>query len=470
MAKPCGGEAVWGTLTDSLNPAATREFIRMTYERYRETDGDMFGTAITAVFTDEPKYFGQMPYTGGMFEAFEQEFGYDLKPRLWHLFSNTMNETSALTRLHYRQWLGQRFREAWLKPVSDWCHQHGLALVGHISPEDDPVEQNALLTNLLPCFHHFDLPGIDLIIPAVGDANHPLLNIGVVCAASAAQQQNKPGVMSESLGCSGHNVDVATHATRILRWQLMMGVTSHVIHGAFNSVEGHRLNDAPPDWGPDSVHWPELTILGKELAGIQPLIEDARQIAPVAILWPIRSFAAKPFEGQSSNDPMRDQLVDLVHQCLEHQVGIHMIDEDDLIQATLQDGQVCLGRARYSHILIPSCIVLAEQTIAALLTVRDAGVTVLRTDKGPRWRQTPVALTPAKLDTCPSLSVPTLIAGLPRLVKIAPESGAIRCTVWVKESRKTVLLMNLAAEDHPVTVDGNALCLPAGRLHVIQDG
>jgi len=95
-----------------------------------------------------------------------------------------------------------------------------------------------------PC-PFFELPGLDLIIPAVGDARPPLIDIGVLWAVSAAQQLGKPGVMSESLACSGLDFTV-DEAGRILRWQLLMGVTTPVVHCAFNSMEGPRRIEAPP--------------------------------------------------------------------------------------------------------------------------------------------------------------------------------------------------------------------------------
>src|SRR6185369_5482810 len=131
-------------------------------------------------------------------------------------------------------------------PVSQWCQQHGIQLVGHISPEDDPSEQSARIGNLFPTLKHFSMPGHDLIIPAVGDAKHPLINIGVTTTASARQQLGKNDVMAEILGASGLDLTGA-EAAKILGWQVMSGVTIPVIHAAFSTTLGLRLLDAPPD-------------------------------------------------------------------------------------------------------------------------------------------------------------------------------------------------------------------------------
>ena len=151
-----------------------------------------------------------------MFPAFKRQFGYDLSPRLWQLFSKTTDEQSMLTRLHYCQWCGQRLRSAWFAPISRWCQSHHLAMVGHVSPEDDPIEQVQCVDDLFPIFPYFTVPGFDLIIPAVGDHNNPLINIGPLSATSASQQLDRPGVFNLALGCSGLKF-TAEEAGRILR-------------------------------------------------------------------------------------------------------------------------------------------------------------------------------------------------------------------------------------------------------------
>ncbi len=170
----------WPDEPDRLNPEVTRLFLQQTHERYAAVLGDRFGRQVKAIFSDEPKYDGSFPWTRDMFRAFREQFGYDLPPRLWQLFAPTTDPQSMLTRLDYRQWCGERFCSAWAEPVGRWCREHRLALVGHISPEDDPVEQVQCVSNLLPVFPHFALPGFDLIIPAVGDHDHPLINLGVL--------------------------------------------------------------------------------------------------------------------------------------------------------------------------------------------------------------------------------------------------------------------------------------------------
>lgn len=42
------------TYADTMNKAATERFIGLTHEKYFEAFGELFGTAIKGIFTDEP--------------------------------------------------------------------------------------------------------------------------------------------------------------------------------------------------------------------------------------------------------------------------------------------------------------------------------------------------------------------------------------------------------------------------------
>ncbi len=457
--------SVWGTLADTLNPHATECFIRMTHERYRAAVGNMFGKEITAMFTDEPKYFGQYPWTPGMFEDFTIRYGYDLRPRLVDLFSDAQSGRALMTRLHYREWCGQRFKDAWLKPVSQWCAENDLRLVGHMSPEDDPVNQATSLSNEFPLMRHFSMPGLDLIIPAVGDARHPVINIGPIAATSVAQQECSPGVMSEMLACSGPEFPPAK-AAQIVMWQTVMGVTTPVIHGIFSSTEGHRAIDAPPDFGPESRYWETLKGLSRSLEPFQKIMCNAKQIAPVAILWPIRSFQLNvPQWQEEQGGGMRGDLANLLLACLERQIGVHFIDEAILWESDIEEGIVRRGRAEYSHLVIPSSRVLHERTVDKLLEARDAGIEVQTAGTPPGYIQTDSDLLPVVDWPFPVKSIEDVSATLPRLVTIQGSQAAnVRCSSWEKDGGIHSILMNIGNDECEINIEGRAVTLPAGVL------
>lgn len=457
--------SAWGPYSDfidSLNPEATKLFLACTHERYQQTVGDLFGDTIEAIFTDEPKFFDPNPWTPGLFEEFQRDMGYDIRPHLHYLFTDHATPRAVITRLHYRYYVAERFLNAWLRPVGAWCREHNLKLVGHISPEDDMVEQAMCVGNLLPCMKEFDLPGIDIIIPALGDARHPLLSIGVTCATSIAQQQNKAGVMTETgHGCHSHS---AAEVGKILLWQQMMGVTATILHCAFLSTRGPREYERP-DFGPlDAKLWPGMHAERRKLAEVQTVTHNARQLAPVALVWPVRSFNTVRQESQADRTGgLRVAFTTLLADCLDRQVGTHVIDEDDLAALTVEDGVARLGRARYTHLLIPSCAVLKQETLDTLKALRALGITVQLAGTTPILAQTADTVVPADLSWCP----PADLDALPRLAQIDGDATDIRCTAWEQGGTVTRLLMNLGTAPATVRVDGAAMVLEAGVVYTV---
>lgn len=460
-------EGRWDLLHDTLNPAVTRRFIELTHERYRQAVGEMFGKEIRAIFTDEPKFFGLIPWTPGLCESFLARYGYDLRPRLDHLFSDPLTDEARRTRIDYRAWCGKRFEDAWLKPVGDWCRRNRLELVGHISPEDDLVQQADCIGNLFPLFKHFGLCGTDLIIPAVGDRRHPIISVGIVSAASAAAQLDKPGVMSETLACSGLDF-TAAQAGPILLWQTVMGLTTPVVHYAQTSTKGLRLYDAPPDFGPDSPRWAGMQKVARDVARVQDVVHGARQVAPVAILWPIRSFLAQKIDWQNDATGMRRDFNLLLARCLDRQVGVHILDEEVLWRAVRKGSSITIGRARYSHILVPSCSVLHERTISRLQALLKAGLTVTLTGQTPSSVHSDNGLAPLNMDWCPRADAETAVASLPRLIDAKGDTTDIRCTAWEKDGKVTRLLMNLRPRACKLKLAARALNLAPGKVLILS--
>ncbi|NQU11676.1 hypothetical protein HQ590_12855 [bacterium] len=474
VARPTARDDAFGAVIDSLNPAGTQAFLACTYDRYAAVLGDRLGRVVPAIFTDEPKFAGGTPWTPGLFEGFGDQYGYDLRPRLDHLFEPGAGPVALATRLHYREWCGRRFREAWLKPVRAWCDRHRLSLVGHISPEEDLVSQALCVGNLADTFDYFALPGIDVIIPAVGDRRHPILNIGWLAAVSAAQQLNRPTALSETLGCSGLSCDPRL-AGKILAWQTVSGIGSIVVHGANASSLGMREHEAPPDFGPDSPRWPGMIDVQRGLTPLLELVRNATQQAPVGLLWPIRSFLAESLGWQFEDAGRRKDLNDVVLACLEAQVGIQALDERHLQAAQLDNNTLRIGRAAYRQIVIPPALVLRKETLAKLTELRRNGFPVHALGTAPAWMDNGHELTPladGPWETVTDATPATWCSRhLPKLLPLqAPRPADLRASRWTKDGREWALVMNLGTEPQRVDIDATIAELEPGELVALAGG
>jgi hypothetical protein len=199
-------------------------------------------------------------------------------------------------------------------------------------------------------------------------------------------------------------------------------------------------------------------------------VREATQLAPVAIVWPIRSFAALPPSSFTADAPLRNELAGLVRLCLDYQVGLHLIDEADVWRSAIENRQVVLGKAKYSHVLLPSTLVLHARTLVKLREASAAGVTVLRLGQAPKWQQTETRLEPARLDWCLAAEPGEAVKRLPRLVELGPDGADLRCTAWQHAGKATRFLMNLREKPAPVTVDRKSFVLAPGELRVLGQG
>jgi len=250
---------------------------------------------------------------------------------------------------------------------------------------------------------------------------------------------------------------------RVFRWQTMFGLTTPVANCAALSVRGPR-GGVPTVFSPDNYRWPALADVRKRITEIQTYIRGARQIAPVALLWPIRSFYLKKMAFPDPANPLRVDFVSLLEACLDHQVGTHIIDEAAVWELQMHGNEAVLGNARYTHLLVPSCIVLHADTIAALQRLQQQGITVIFAGRMPDWIEEPMALAPADIDWCPRLSPQEAVAQLPRLLPLQESAAEIRCTAWEsQEGHITRLLMNI----RQTRWEDGACILEPGQLIVI---
>src|ERR1022692_2829747 len=81
------------SLIDYLDPEATRAFLKITHETYRQAVGDQFGKIVLGFFGDEPDYsIAGSPWTPKLLEEFQTRKGYDLKPYIPQFFTGKMTD------------------------------------------------------------------------------------------------------------------------------------------------------------------------------------------------------------------------------------------------------------------------------------------------------------------------------------------------------------------------------------------
>lgn len=195
---------------DLMNARATKLFLTLVHERYRRELGDEFGRTIGGIFTDEPRFFGELgsdavPWSPCLPEHYRNRYGSDVEeiyPLLFQLPEVTAEAEAA--RRRYLEAYATLTAESYYGVISGWCRRHGLPFEGHMNNEDLHSLHAASLGDFLRCADRFDVPGVDAIWrqihPESGNGNYAKL------ASSSAIRNHRKEALSESFNVYGNGV------------------------------------------------------------------------------------------------------------------------------------------------------------------------------------------------------------------------------------------------------------------------
>lgn len=374
----------WGGIPDLLNRDSFPLYKSLTFDRYEAVVGQHYGRTIPGMFTDEAKPGSSMPYTREMFASFEDTYGYDLRGRVYQLFGPPLGEEYEKTRVDYRRWVAERFLDVFVKPYARYCKQQGLLLVGHFSPEDDPIAESHCLGSVMPIMKQMGCPGTDVIVPYVGDRRAATLNLGSFRAGSLRSQTSQPYATSETLALSGWDV-TSKECRRILAWQKVLGIDRYFIHGFYDSNEGIQNYECPPDYGPYSAIFQGMGAINDWLRRLEPVLDGANDTCDTALLNSVVSFWTwSPDYASARHKRLRRSLWKTLLACLRSHVGVQSVDEDDLAKARVVKGRLRIGRRSYARVLVPAIDFMGEAALQTLRAAVSAGVDVVWFGGGPK--------------------------------------------------------------------------------------
>ena len=383
VREPCGVEGSWGSLPDCLHPDTFPVFRQLSLDPYKKWVGTDFGKTIPGIFTDEAKPHGFWPVTTGMFETFRKECGFDLMPRVHQLFGEPLSRQYVETRLALRGWIATRFIEVFLNPYRRWCEANRLCLVGHMSPEDDPVAEVGCLGSVMPLMKLLHCPGTDLIAPFVGSRQAPAVNLGSLRAGSLRAQTGAPAATAETFGLFDWDT-TTTKCRQVAAWHKVLGIDRFFPHGFFQSLEGVVAHEAPPDYGPNTPLFAGTSELNQWAIGMEEILDGAKDSAGIAVLNSLASYwDLAPGMDSSPHEGLRHALWQTLLSCLRTQVGIHMADEADVADARVSPGWLHLGACRYHTLLIPAMTRIPQGAFERITKAARAGVKVVWFGKGP---------------------------------------------------------------------------------------
>ena len=382
------------TYIDTLDKESMAEFIRVTYEAYKDAVGEDFGGSVPAIFTDEPQFQRKetlafansqqdvrLPWTTTAAESFESRYGYSLLEKLPELFWNLSDNAPSQARYHYHDHICQLFTEAFADQCGEWCEKNGLDLTGHMLLEGSLGAQTSAVGEAMRAYRGFGIPGIDMLCDAIELSTAKQTQ-------SAVHQYGREGMMSELYGVTGWEFDFRGHKFQG-DWQAALGVTVRVPHLSWVSMKGSAKRDYPASIHYQSCWYHKYPYVEDHFARVNTALTRGVPDVKVAMIHPIESYWLNygPSENTASvRNTLEENFQNIIRYLLRGTIDFDFISESLLpeLYNGVENGKLGVGKMSYSAVVVPPLETLRKTTIDALTAFVKAGGKVIFTGACPR--------------------------------------------------------------------------------------
>lgn len=429
---------------DLMRPEVAEKFIETTYEAYAERFGDSFGSAVPAVFTDEPAVAGSAVYTaspdslpfGYWFAAqFRKRNGYRLEEHLPCLFFDAYGKGISVEPTKVRFDYYETVRELWannfVRTIGEWCKRRGIAYTGHFMEHHWPSPSGMASPAVMSLYEFMEWPAIDCLMARMlaDDARHPLM-LTVLEAASVANQLGKPRVLCESFGASGWDSGFADYR-RIGDWLAVHGVNFLTPHLTAGSIVGARKRDHPQSFDWRQSWWPELAELNAYFGRLSYALSQGAARNRLLVLHPTTTAFLYPPGAEAGsvetpdNPPIRPDfrgylamLQHLADALWDFDLGDEfLLERHGGTEAGADGAKLRMGLARYDVAVVPEGMANMRGSTIRLLErlLTSGGRVAVVGEPGP---YVDGAFDPAAYER---------LLGLPGIVRIASGEGVSGC-------------------------------------------
>lgn len=383
------------TYIDTMNKSAIDEFIKVTYEVYKDNVGMYFGDTIPAVFTDEPQVTHKttlafandksevhLPWTTGFEVSYRERYGSDIIERLPELVWELPDGRVSRDRYHYHDLACEMFTRAFAANCGAWCKNNSLELTGHMLGEPTLHYQTCVIGEAMRAYPSFGIPGIDMLCDNIELSTAKQ-------AQSVCHQYGKEGVLSELYGVTNWTFDFRGHKFQG-DWQAALGVTVRVPHLSWVSMKGAAKRDYPASIGYQSPWYEEYPYIENHFARLNTALTRGKPIVKVGVIHPIESYWLH--FGPSENTAAVRSRLDENFKNIVDWLLFGTVDFDFISEALLPelcggcDGKkLSVGEMQYETIIVPGCETLRSSTADILREFAESGGTVIFAGGMPKY-------------------------------------------------------------------------------------
>lgn len=382
------------TYVDTLNKDAIDEFIKITYNSYKDAVGDEFGKTIPSIFTDEPQFTSKkplgfadstdsavFPWTFSFTESFKKNYGYDILDRLPEIVWNLPDGKVSVARYHYHNHISDMFTESFADNCGAWCDNHSIALTGHMMHEPTLYSQSCALGETMRSYRAFAIPGIDML------CGNMEFSTAKQCQ-SAVHQFGREAMVSELYGVTNWDYDFRGHKFQG-DWQAALGVTIRVPHLSWVSMAGEAKRDYPASINYQSPWYKEYKYIENHFARLNTALTRGKPVVRVAVIHPVESYWIN-FGPEENTFEIRNQLdkkfSDIIEWLLLGTIDFDFISESLLpSQIKGTDGKLAVGAMEYDAVVVPDCITIRRTTLEILEKFNAAGGKIIFAGECPKY-------------------------------------------------------------------------------------
>ena len=350
------------TFVDPLNPAAVRQFIECTHERYKKYVGDEFGKTIKGFFSDEVTAFPPgRPWSSLLPDRWPADR--DIYSDLPALTEDIGPETARI-RYIYHNLVTEMFIDSYDKQIYEWCSANGLLYIG-----EKPILRSKELA-------YVSVPGIDTGHLKVGAKADPLpagyRSNGKV-ASSGAHFYHKPAALCEAFHSIGWGMTLQDMKW-IFDWLAVTGIDWFVQHAFYYSAEALHKHDAPPSSFYQMPWWHEQKTLSQYADQLSHLWDGMKRRVHVLLMDPAPAGWVLDREGQKKAGA---SLQAVQHSLMRSGCDYYFIDPELFAEAEVRDGLLYVNGEPYACVVLPDMCLIEDNAFRTLRKFVEAGGTVV---------------------------------------------------------------------------------------------
>lgn len=356
-----------GHLPCLLKKKAVDKFIELTHERYHQFLGDTFGISTYAFFTDEAIL--TYPYTVLDPSDFKQQTGFAFESYLPTIFhKNAFGEKGELFRIAYFHYTSKMFCQTYMMALKKWCNEHNMLLAGHMDGDHLLNDYRRNVGNILEQLRYMDIPGVDVIVNQIypGDGQDRLFPR---MASSAANQTGKYRTLTESFAVYGSGLTF-----QIMRYvigaQAVRGINiMNIMSMSSGSEDGFLCHQFRPNFmllTPMTKFLPEFN---RYLSRISYMASIGKPQRKAAVYLPIRDIWSEHPDSKAVINSFYS-IGEFLDKSL---IDFDVIDDNYILSSDIENGNLCGGNAEYSHIYIPDCKYILQNTKSKLKDFIQSG-------------------------------------------------------------------------------------------------